>query len=278
MTSARTVAVASTTVMLGTLVLRCALFPSTDDLTGGGLPAGDAGAGDVLDSALPDTGARDAGDAEAGRFCEGLSPQPQFCDDFDGAQLGLWTSTDFTNGSSVTRDGTDVRSAPNALLTVTPGGAIQQARVVLNVPAFKKLHVAYDVRIDERGTYAEIGYVRVQGPGIQNLYYFRAEALPTAVAFAAEAYPPDAGLQVHDVSLTGAPTFESWTHVDLDLDLAPSPGLVTIRLDGNVAATQSLESGLYVQGAGQVEVGTGYTDSTSTEFRIRYDNATIDWN
>jgi hypothetical protein len=272
---ARAVCLASM-AMLGAFGVRCALFPSLDGLTAGE-PDADAA---VNEASVADAGAdadADAGDALAGRFCTQLSPQPRFCDDFDDVALGPWTGTDFTNGSSVTRDGTDVVSAPNALLTVTPGGAIQVARVHLKIPSFTSLHVAYDVRIDARGSYAEIGYVRVNAPSIEDLYYFRASALPTPVSFAAEAYPPDAGMQAHNVSLVGSPTFEAWTRVELDLDLGTAPGTATILVDGKVAGTQSLESNLFIQGGGDVEIGTGYTDSTSTEFRIRYDNVTIDW-
>jgi len=87
----------------------------------------------------------------------------------------------------------------------------------------------------------------------------------------------DGGVLAHDVPLAGAPRFDAWTRVTVDIDLATAHAM-TVTIDGQTAGTQSLESNLYAPGPMTVRVGIGYTGSpTTSDWRIRYDNATIDW-
>lgn len=265
-----------TTAAVATLVAasfaRCALFPATDELMGRDAGSSDAHVVDGPEAAPP-------GDARPSRYCEQLSPKPKFCDDFDDVALGAWTATETNAGGTVTRDSTNARSAPNALVTMTPGAAIQQARVRYRITAPKVVHVAYDIRVDVRGTYVELGYVRfVTGASMRSQVYLRARGLPSPAAVTTEAPLSDGGLAVHDVSLAGMPTFADWTRVAIDIDVAATPPSLTVSINGTIAGSQVLEaSRYYPTDFVDVEVGTGYTDKASTEWRVRYDNATIDW-
>jgi hypothetical protein len=53
---------------------------------------------------------------------------------------------------------------------------------------------------------------------------------------------------------------------------------LTVTIDGNVAALLTLEPNLYAPAPVRVRPGIGYTGYPTTgDWRIRYDNVTIEW-
>ena len=79
------------------------------------------------------------------------------------------------------------------------------------------------------------------------------------------------------MALAGAPRFDVWTRVTVDIDVGTAHAM-TVTIGGQIAAVQSLEANLYAPGPMTVKVGIGYTGSpTTSDWRVRYDDTTIDW-
>lgn len=272
---------AGVVVALGVGVTQCALMPSLDGFSGSqGVP--EASLPDASEAG-GDAGRSDAGDG--GRWCASLSPAPFFCDDFDDqGPLSRWTGQNVGSGSSVARDGTAFQSAPNALLTLTPASVgPTSSYVYLSTTATKqKVHVAYDMRIDARDPktgYAEVNYIDFDTPGLKFAIYMRVyDSVTSLSTLTSEVYLPDGGIPAHDVALAGNPRFDGWRRVTVDVDLASTPHTLSATIDGKLAAQQTLESGLYGPGPVTVRPGIGYSGyPTTSEWRVRYDNVTIDW-
>lgn len=261
----------------GTLALstiRCALMPAVDELSGGERVS-DAAA-EQRDAASPDGG-------DAGRWCDSVSPKPMFCDDFDDqGPLSRWDGQYTRAGGFVGRDDASARSAPSSLLVVTPPATGPGSAIVYRATTTpkSKVRVAYDVKIDARDSksgYAESDYIRFDGP-LRFSVYLRLNLDPKVTnVITSEAYP-DGGVQAHDVSLGVGSRFDAWTRVVVTVDLASNPRTLTATLDGVPVASQVLEPSLYGPGPVAVQPGLGYTGApTESDWRIRYDNVTIDW-
>lgn len=262
----------------------CSIFFQTSDLQSDkdAGEAGNASDGGDGSTAIDGTPGDAPSNEASGRWCKTLSPAPVFCDDFDDqGPFAGWTNQDLRAGGTVVRDSTASRSAPNSLLTDSPGSSNPGSAVLFLQIAttVSKLHYAYDMRIDVRDPqtgYAEINYVKLDNGMTSSAIYMRAFKSPTDPAtVTAEAYLADGGVPQHDIQLAGNPQFGGWRRVDLDLDLAQH--LLTVTIDGAMAGSTALESNLYVPSPIRVETGIGYTGSPSGEWRIRYDNVTIDW-
>jgi hypothetical protein len=264
------------TALTATLLGACALFPSLDGLSDGGKQDAAQSDGPTPDAPV------EGGNADAGRWCDSLSPAPMFCDDFDDqGPLTRWTDFFVRAGATIGRDGTDFRSSPNSLLAVSPpANTPSGANVHLDTSATKsKVHVAYDMRIDARDKsvgYAEINYIDIDAP-IPLDFYMRVFDDPNSTSTITSEANVDGGVLAHDVPLSGAPRFDTWTRVTVDIDVGAAHSM-TVTIDGQTAAVQPLESNLYAPGPMIVKLGVGYTGSpTTSDWRIRYDNATIDW-
>ena len=254
----------------------CSLFPSLDGLSGDQKDAAQPDAADAAKADAPVEG------GDAGRWCDSLSPAPMFCDDFDDqGPLTRWTDSYVRAGATIARDGTAFQSAPNALFAISPpANGPSSAYVHLDTSSAKgKVHVAYDMRIDARDTsigYAEINYI-VIGAAIPLDFYMRVFNDPNSISTITSEANVDGGVLAHDVALAGAPRFDVWTHVTVDIDVATAHAM-TVTIDGQTAAVQPLESNLYAPGPMSVRVGIGYTGSpTTSDWRVRYDDTTIDW-
>lgn len=266
-------------VALGVCAARCSLLPELDGLSGGTSVPSDAS----FDA--PKEAASDAGADAGGRFCASLSPTPGFCDDFDdpGPFVPKWDAIDTRAGASVVRDGTDFRSSPSSFLGISPpaNGPSSAALNHLSGSAKGKVRFAYDVKVDARdskGAYAETDYISFSGTGFEFATYFRLNFDPgITTQLAAEAYLADGGIPAHNVSIPGA-RFDKWTHVVITIDVVSNPHVLGVSIDGAPPITQVLESNMYGPGPVRVSPGIGYTASPSTgDWRIRYDNVTIDW-
>ena len=266
-------------IVLGVGGAQC-LFPYVDPLTGSGVSPSDAS------FAGPKAASADGrADAEGGRFCASLSPPPGFSDDFDdpGPFIPKWDSAYTRAGGSVVRDGMDFRSSPSSLLTISPPASGPSSAVLNHASngAKGKVRVAYDIKVDARDSksaYAEVDYIRFEGAGFRFSTYLRLNLdanSPTQLA--AEAYLADGGISAHNLSLPAA-RFDKWTHVAISIDVVSSPHMLSVSIDGAPAATQVLESNMYGPGPVTVSPGIGFTASPSaSDWRIRYDNLTIDW-
>jgi hypothetical protein len=144
------------------------------------------------------------------------------------------------------------------------------------------VRVAYDMRIDARDQqtkYAEINYIAFDSAVLHFRVYMRvggSASDPTTIT--SEVYLADGGVPSHDVALSGTPSFDTWKRVAVEVDVGSTPHTMSATLDGKVVATQTLEPDLYTPGPVSVRPGIGYTGyPTTSDWRVRYDNVTIDW-
>ncbi len=266
-------------IVLGVGAARC-LYPYVDPLTGGG-----TGPSDASVDAPKEAAAEGGTDGGSGRYCASLLPAPGFCDDFDdqGSFVPKWDSVYTRAGGSVARDGTDFRSSPNSLLTISPpaNGPSSATLNHASVGSKGKVRVAYDIKVEARDTksvYAEIDYIHFDGPGFSFATYFRLNTdANNATQLAAEAYLADGGIPAHNLTLPAA-RFDKWTRVAISIDVVSTPHVLSVSIDGVAAGSQVLEPNMYGPGPVTVSPGIGFTASPSaTDWRIRYDNLTIDW-
>ena len=272
-------------------VASCSLGTALDGYSGGAVkgadgsdatPGGEAG----LEVGSASEGGTDGGvaDADAGvdtrRWCERQAPVPKLCEDFDDpSELAPgWRSE--TSNTVLTRASADVRSAPYALLVGTSGKSGESAfvRRTYGMP-LGKLRAAFDVRVEKRGEYAEIGYIAVHrsAPEATKYFYFQLRGPGYPVRLATPSVLPDGGPSEQKVDLGGNVNFDTWTRVEIEIDYLSDPRTVTVRLDGSFAAAQTLDSSLFVPDSFDLTVGTGYAPGDGREWRILFDNYTADW-
>jgi len=261
---------------LGIGAASCSLGTALDGFSGGAVKGADGP--DVSDGGS-DGGIADA-DVDTRRWCQRQDPVPKVCEDFDDpAQLAPgWTSV--ASNTVLTRADSDVRSAPYALLAGTSGQSGESAylRRTYEMP-LGKLRTAFDVRVEKRGEYAEIGYVAVNRsmPEATKYVYLQLRTSSSSVRLATPSVLADGGLSEKATNLAGNPTFDTWTRVDIEIDYASSPRTVTVRLDGSIAAKQTLDANLFVPDTFDLTIGTGFASADGQEWRILFDNYTADW-
>lgn len=273
----------ATAIVFGFGAAQC-LFPYVDPLTGSGSTGADASV-DGPKEASTDGGSDVTSDVPAGRYCATLSPTPSFCDDFDDTGLitPKWDGVSTNAGATIARDSADSVSAPSSLLAVSPPGNGTSSAYAYHasVSPKSKVRVAFDIKIDARDTqsgYAEIDYIRFEGAGFQFASYLRVNT-PSKyeTQLAVEAYLPDGGIPVHDLTVTGG-RFDQWTRVAITFDLASNPHLASVSINGVQVASQALEANMYGPGPVTVRPGIGFVGSpAASSWKIRQDNLTIDW-
>lgn len=272
-------------------VASCSLGTGLDGYSGGAVKGADGPDATPGVEAGPEVGPASEGgsdggyaDADAGvdtrRWCERQAPVPKLCEDFDDPNelAPGWKSE--TSNTVLTRASADVRSAPYALLVGTSGKSGESAflRRTYAMP-LGKLRTAFDVRVEKRGEYAEIGYVAVNRstPEAAKYFYFQLRAPGYPVRLATPSVLTDGGPSEQKVDLAGNVNFDAWTRVEIEIDYLSTPRTVTVRLDGSIAATQTLDSSLFVPDSFDLTVGTGYAPGDGKEWRILFDNYTADW-
>ena len=87
----------------------------------------------------------------------------------------------------------------------------------------------------------------------------------------------DGGFGEVAANLGGNVTFDAWTRVDLVIDYESTPRTATVRIDGSLAATQTLDANLFAPDSFELSVGTGFAPGDGQSWRILYDDFTADW-
>lgn len=87
----------------------------------------------------------------------------------------------------------------------------------------------------------------------------------------------DGSLSDNMVNLASSVTFDAWSRVEIEIDYQSAPRMVTVRVDGAVAAQQTLDAELFVPDSFDVTIGTGYSSGSGPEWRLLFDNFTADW-
>jgi hypothetical protein len=219
-------------------------------------------------------GADAAQEAAPGKFCDGLSPQPTFCADFDhGTFDNGYSSIDQTNGT-LALDTAASTSAPDSLVATSVQTAPPQQVLAALYRVFTTqgsgYHLAFDLRVDKIATGANadpiIGQIQLGTTG-----YGLSLIVNTSGALIEESFGKPT--QYLRSSLSRPPVTGTWTHVKVDV--APPPnGTVTIHLDadnvmnlhpipaGALNGAPTLTTGLQIfPSAGTVSDGKIHVDS-----------------
>jgi hypothetical protein len=257
------------------------MFPAAGLRTDGA----DAAAGSDADAAAsPADGNLEAG--EAGAWCASaphLGDGGFVCDDFDEeGPLSRWTGIAVNGSSSLERDRQSFRSFPNSLLASVASGNAFVFRELKGT--IRRVRFSFDIKVDARdivSSYAETNEIRLlRGLGeVSSAFYLAFDAMNAQhTTWVGEAHLADGGLFQHRLALDGNPRFDEWTRVDLEVDLAATPHRMTVHVNGEIAGSDVLEDALYVPGPARVGVGIVYAAvPSSSGWRVRYDNVTLDW-
>lgn len=251
-------------------------------------PPDDAGA---VDSTVADTSA--PVDAPVGTsFCNGLSPAPLFCDDFDeSTSLPKWDSLGSKNGANVV----------DALLSKSPAQSVASSSVTVSNGAvdvglykmFSQLTgsvrletLSFDMYLDTidsaHSALAVVGALALRNTtnGLHELQFVLTMSNGKVLAtFPEYTEPGDGGATgfiAHNLNIEIP--MKTWTHIAMELDLASPNGgagnLERIYIDGNQVA--SIVLSLTVKDpAPQVVLGLSYVSPPSDPWTVRYDNVTF---
>jgi hypothetical protein len=275
------------------LLVACSIATSLDGLSGGA-SGGDSGAEgatgpvtsqpppDATPSTFPEAGGpdADAGTPDAGRWCESLVPQPQFCADFDENGIGRG----YSSGTPVLLSAPSVcpkctaqaaaggRSPPNAFVTAVPSNT-----------GLVEVAARFDEQISAPGTRATLRFdMQVLEIAVGYEVDFAALYLRTPSASVARAYvvwgrdgagmlSVDKGSGSTNETLFPFPGDGAWHTYQLDLD--PEPITAHLVIDGKnpldvaLATSCSPSSATFGLGADVYP--------TSTDVKVAFDNVTL---
>jgi hypothetical protein len=237
------------------------LFPSLDGLTGGAAP--DAS----MDVAIKD--GPPSGDA--GRFCDGVSPTPAFCEDFDQPtppDVTAWTGFTQTGGGKLSVDATYALSSPRSLLTEAPaissGSGEAAAFPSLGPAPSSSAKLSFDVSLTPGdNSVAVAGFVS----NATNVYVVVG---PSGIHLGEGAYSAAPMYPSHPTyPVTWA---KGWTHIDVTLKRAGSAATTSLSVDGTVLETDFACDSRFTWGALQVGLGYFYIGSPSAARQAHLDN------
>lgn len=247
----------------------------------------DAGDGGVtLDAMGPDTAAPDSGtdaptdaprdgDAAGPPFCATQSPAPKFCADFDDPNPGAaWTTkTEVPNNSTVGIDTTiaksgtaSLRGESRALLATEPGNAALRKTFLVG---------ATHVRLAFSGRWSTTTF----GDGMVAIANVDVAANRFFTLYLRNADPGTAvleeivGATTTLTPLAAVPAVDTWTRVELDLDLAN--GKATVRFDG--AKVAEAATGTAAATEVTVRIGNVYVTGPLPKLVGNYDDVTLDY-
>ncbi len=266
--------------MVSAFAIACSLVTSFDGLNeptagfvdaGGDSPAppADSGSGDARsDATAPD----------AGTMCEGLSPTPFFCEDFDrGRPLdAIFSSVSVTNGAALTVDqaGASV-SSPGALSIVLPAattGGMTAMGVRALPAAFSKAVLELDVRVDAMGDADEHDFVSFYKSGSREVGL---EIRPNGVVVVDEDIPVvvDGGPD-ENKTVTSLVFATEWVHLKWEVAVLDNGRATSVlRADGKQVASFSTSNLPFL--GGSLTVGERTIIPLTKPWRTRIDNVVL---
>jgi hypothetical protein len=252
----------TSSVLLAAVLVRCTSFTAASD-TGA-----DAGA------------AADASAGEAGRWCDGVSPVPKLCEDFDGVLAPVW-SFNSSPRASVDVDDAAATSPPNALHAATEDGGttMQWANLkfsIVETPG--TIRVAYDLRVDAFGDYTELGTIRISGANGSHMHVLQLDSLGQLSGLSSSATLSDGGTGHANKPFSSRSAVGTWVRVSVALDLVTAH-TISASVDGLLRATYALDPNLFAPGNTVIELGVSFFQSDAgSATAVRIDNVTVDWN
>ena len=254
--------------------------------TGGAIGPTDASgdgtaAADAPDDAGAD-GASDAGadtlvEAESGAptWCDGLSPKPAFCDDFDRGAVGArWDAIVQTTGSSLAFDQAIFVSAPQSIAMRSKNansgevGSVLLRKTVLASPARAKL--SFDFAGDPVPASGGPVWIATLDVSLNHLFtlYLRDDGTTPAPALVEQA--PVVGQTRNTFALPA--TTGQFVRVEIDLDLSAQKA--DVRFGGTTVLSQIAIAGGAASEA-TVRIGA-LTNGPQPAYAARFDNLTLE--
>jgi hypothetical protein len=253
----------------------CGLFPDLSTLSADAGDAGDASNDSTVDAAR-DTGSDAGGDASADARPSPCTATHLFCDDFDQGALGAkWDSVHMTSGPLVLST-TNVVTPPNALEATASTSSDTESMLTKHFPSANHTHVELDAFVvnpsDTSNTEIDFVSFDISTPPSPYTYAnLNLQRWQAAALLEQYAQTPDAGNASVDMPV--AQTFNTWTHVTLDIDFGAQT--YALALDG-VPVTQVAFAPQLPQSAFDFSVGVAYTSGSSAEWNIFIDNVVVD--
>jgi hypothetical protein len=241
--------------------------------------------GDAADTATVETSFDGAADApietavdaatdvpSAVAYCESLSPEPTFCDDFEGTFASRWTAKHPSASGTLSFDADDSVGPPkpgHSLLAATTAAETSYLEwSTSKVPS--SFHLAFDFRADELPS-SDVTYVARVRVGASE--YVALYAIAGNTALQDFVYHPDGGAP-SDHATSTAIAAGTWTRVELDVSFAVSPPSAKVRLGGKEVLSATL-AGDFVAGSPTLELGVAFVNASAVR-RFRYDNVVLD--
>jgi hypothetical protein len=236
------------------------------------------------DASIADAGAN----VDAGPFCEGLTPAPSFCADFDDgepAEFG-WSMSNVkpTGSGSLTADTLESRSPPASLEVrneTTSGVSVQTflSRTVVAPLSVKGATLDYDVFLEDitQASDVKLSVLVFDEPSVPGDYAVFFTVKPTGSVLE-ECMPPlaDGGPTPYFVT-SGVRNVlpKKWVHVAMAFDFTKPQPTVKVDLDGHPAIEERALAAGYLRQLTFLQVGIVYADLVKGPLSFRLDNVVL---
>jgi hypothetical protein len=223
-------------------------------------------------------------DAASGHWCEGLSPKPLFCEDFDEESLGdAWTSMT-TSSASIRLDNLVSVSPPSSLYVAMPAVTTTNADAFMTA-AFKQTLSGpsvfnFDMFIDnfaDQVTDTHIADLKMPGG-----YGLDVEIDSWTHINLVEWFPkPDGAPQYELFTISAGNEIQEGTWFKFEIKTEPPSGgtgigFVTLSMNGKVLVDREALGVLIAAGSPQIDVGVYWPHEGESEWLVHFDNVTFD--
>jgi hypothetical protein len=254
---------------------------SLEGFSGPGVgPDPDADAASLDDSSGASDGpdVNTIGTPDGGRFCASLSasaPAPVFCSDFDdGALPGVWTRIDVGAPNTITLDGVESTSLPQALLvTVMPGASGTPVCLEKDLPGpYEDIRVELDFRLEVVGVMEPFDLVDLMKTDSEEVTI---QVTPGGVIQLEEDWLEPSGTKSEGVvDTSGRATPNAWQHLTIRAQRSASATQVVVSVDGRTSAPYVVRSRTFLAGF-SAGLSDCYTRETNGTWKVRFDNFVV---
>lgn len=242
----------------------CLYYPDVGDLSGSGSSTIDAAAADAPKDSLASSDA-----ADAGRFC--LTGAHAFCADFDDGSVSAgWSDLQLDFGGTITPSTTRFVSPSFSAAVKMPRRAVSDpiSYVTMNKLFSGWAHIVVDFDVYIEAPSWITGDVN---SGIVSLFFY-SDGLDKGISVSCGKDYTTIGTPAGQLN-GGAMPSDRWFHVHFDVD--PSKG-TKATIDGQ-AYNDAWSASPSANPTTRIAVGVSGYNQPAPEFRINYDNVTVDF-